>query len=147
MAICTKTELGDVKISDQVVAGIISDIMAQPEMSDRIWSATENGHRIGKKKGIAEIIDLGDSDLASNIDVDTDDTGDVSIEFSVIVRFGVSIKALTRSLSDQIAERMQYILGMKPSVIIINIAGVKSKQIARRNTRTIYKYTSDNNKN
>ena len=115
MAIIRKTDLGEVKVTDQVVAGIISDIMTDPDMSDRIWPATEHGHRIGKKKWIAEIIDLGDSDLASNIDVSSDDSGNVTIEFSVIVKFGLSI----------------------------NIAGVKSRQIAKRSTCTIYKYSSE----
>ncbi len=145
MAIIKETELGVVKVSNQVVAGIISDIMADPDMSYKIWPATEHGHRIGKKKGFAEIIDMGDSDLASNIEVSSDKSGNVTIEFSVIVKFGLSIKAITRSLADKIAESMHYVLGIKPSVIIINIAGVKSKQIARRNTRTIYKYESDDN--
>ena len=67
----------------------------------------------------------------------------MTIEFSVIVRFGVSIKTVTHEFSDRIADSMLYILGIKPTKIIINIAGVKSKQIARRNTRTIYRYDTD----
>lgn len=140
MAVIGKTELGEIKISDDIIANIISDVLNSPEICDKIWPATVHGHKIGRKSKIAEIVDLGDSDLVSNISVSTDDQGDVTIEFSVIVRFGISIKSSTKMLSDQIAENMQYILGVKPSIIIINIAGVKSRQIAKRNTRTIYRY-------
>ncbi|MBR2546895.1 MAG: Asp23/Gls24 family envelope stress response protein [Eubacterium sp.] len=140
MAISIETELGEVKITRQVIAGIISDIMSEPGMSDRIWPATEHGHAIGKRSMIAEIVDIRDTDFASNIEVTTADSGEVTIEFSVIVRFGVSIKTLNRTLSDRIVNDMHYLLGVSPSVIIINIAGVKSRQIARRNTRTIYRY-------
>ncbi len=140
MAVSVKTELGDIKISDQVIAGIISDVSSDPDIQDRLWPATEKGRRIGKRSMISEIIDPGDSDLASNIEARSDDSGRVTLELSVIVRFGISIKAATRMLSDRIADSMEYILGLRPSVIIINIAGVKSRQIARRNTRTIYRY-------
>ena len=140
MAITTRTDLGEVRISKKIIADMISSILSDPELSGRIWPATEHGHAIGKRTKIAEIVDLRDSDFASNIEADTDQAGDVTVEFSVIVRFGESIRALTRTIADRIAETMQYTLGIKPAVIIINIAGVKSKQIARRNTRTIYKY-------
>ena len=143
MAVTVRTDLGEVKISEQVIAGIISDVLAESEISDRIWPATAKGHRIGKRSMIGEIIDPGDSDLASNIETVTDKNGAVTVEFSVIVRFGISIKAATRLLSDKIVDAMEYILGIRPSVMIINIAGVKSKQIARRNTRTIYRYDSN----
>ncbi len=143
MTISRKTELGEVKISDQVAADIITAIFEAPDMSDKIWPATERGHAIGKRSMIAEIVDIGDTDFASNIETETDASGNVTIEFSVIVRFGVSIKTVTHEFSDRIADSMLYILGIKPSRIIINIAGVKSRQIARRNTRTIYRYDTN----
>ena len=140
MAISTRTDLGNVKISDQVAASIILYIFDSADMSEKIWPASERGREFGRTPRILD----SDSDFASTIQTNTDESGDLTIEFSVIVRFGVSIKALTRELSDRIAERLQYILGIKPSKIIINIAGVKSRHIAARNTRTIYRYDKEN---
>ena len=137
MAISVKTDLGTVKISDQVIGGIITDILDTPDMSKKIWPAEDRGRQFGRRPKIV------DSDIASYIETSADDNGDVTIEFSVIVRFGVSIKTVTHEFSDRIADSMLYILGIKPTKIIINIAGVKSKQIARRNTRTIYRYDTD----
>ena len=138
MAISVKTDLGTVKISDQVIGGIITDILDSPDLSKKIWPAEDRGRQFGRRPKIV------DSDIASYIETSADDNGDVTIEFSVIVRFGVSIKTLTRDIADRIVDRMQYILGIKPSVIIINIAGVKSRQIATRKTRTIYRYDKEN---
>ena len=138
MAISVKTDLGTVKISDQVIGGIITDILDSPDLSKKIWPAEDRGRQFGRRPKIV------DSDIASYIETSADDNGDVTIEFSVIVRFGVSIKTLTRDIADRIVDRMQYILGIKPSVIIINIAGVKSGQIATRKTRTIYRYDKEN---
>lgn len=140
MAISKRTDLGEVRISEQVAAGIILYIFDSPDMSDKIWPASERGREFGRMPRILD----SDSDFASTIHTVTDESGNLTIEFSVIVRFGVSIKTLTRELSDMIAERLHYILGIKPSKIIINIAGVKSRHIAKRNTRTIYRYGMEN---
>lgn len=136
MALSTRTDLGEIRISDHVVAGIITDIMEEPDFYGKVWPATERGREFGRGPRIA------DSDFEIDIQTSADDLKSITIEFSVIVKFGISIKTTTHSLADHITDNMLYILGTRPSVIIINIAGAKSKHIARRNTRTIYKYTN-----
>ena len=136
MALIKTTDLGDVRVSDQVIARIISDAMSEEDMTENIWPSTERGFQIGLLPKIV------DAELASNIEAKATDEG-VSLEFSVIVRFGASIKKLTKTLADRIHDNMEYILGVAPDVITINIAGVKSKQTARRNTKAVYRYEAD----
>ena len=140
MAISTRTDLGEVKITDKVIADTIIEIFYSPDIYDKIWPASERGREFGRAPRILD----SDSDFASTIQTTTDESGKMTLEFSVIVRFGVSIKTLTRDISDEIADRLQYVLGIRISTIIINIAGVKSKHIAKRNTRTIYRYDKEN---
>lgn len=136
MSIIRSTELGEVKISDQVIARIISDAMSSDDIADDIWPSTERGFQIGL------LPKLVDAEFASNIETQLTEEG-IELEFSVIVRFGASIKQTTRILADRVHDDMRYILGIAPSVITINIAGVKSKQTARRNTKAVYRYEAD----
>ena len=134
MSLEKKTELGDVKISDQVIANIITKTMSAADYNEKIWPATLKGRQIGVLPKIV------DAEFASNIIVELDDNDTVILEFSVITRFGVSIRRITRRLSDQIHDDIKYSLGLNASMITINIAGVKSRHIARRNTKAVYKY-------
>ncbi len=137
MALSSRTDLGEIKISDQIIEDMITDIFSAPDMRNKIWAPSKYSYKIGNLHGI--------TDPGSGLELESsrDEEGKVKIEFSVIVRFGISIRKTTREFSDKLYESMKYQLGIEPDVIIINIAGVKSKQIARRNTRVIYKYDNE----
>ena len=137
MALSRKTDLGEIKISDQIIEDMITDIFSGPDMRNKIWPPSKYAYKIGKLHGIA------DPGSGLELESTSDKEGRIKIEFSVIVRFGISIRKTTREFSDKLYESMKYQLGIEPDVIIINIAGVKSKQIARRNTRVIYKYDNE----
>ena len=134
MSIVKTTELGEVKISDEIVAQIISDSMTAEGIKDKIWPATVHGRQIGRLPKIV------DAEFASNVVIDRLDDGSIHLEFSVIVKFGISLKKITKELADLVSDNMKYTLGVTPSKITINIAGVKSKQVAKRNTKAVYKY-------
>lgn len=137
MSLSKKTDLGEIKISDEIIAEIISDAISHPDLASNIWPATERGRQIGLLPKIV------DAEFASNIETSYTEDEKVNLEFSVIVRFGVSISKVTKELSDRIVEKMDYILGITPDEITINIAGVRSKQIARRNIKAVYRYGTD----
>ena len=128
------TELGEVKISDQIIAQIILDAMESENIRDRIWPATVRGRQIGLLPKIV------DAEFASNMNIDSDENDRLTLEFNVIVKFGESIRSVTHILADNIEESLKYLLGINTSVITINIAGVRSRQIARRNTKAVYRY-------
>lgn len=134
MSFVKKTELGEVRISDQIIGKIVTDAMDTDEIYDKIWPATIHGRQIGLLPKIV------DAEFASNMDISFDEDEKLTLEFSVIVKFGESIKSVTHILSDIIYDNIKYLLGVTPSVITVNIAGVKSKHIARRNTKAVYRY-------
>ena len=134
MSFARTTELGEVKISDQVIASIITEVISDQSVSERIWPATVHGRQIGVLPKIV------DAEFASNIFSGSEEDGAIYLEFSVIVKFGISIKKATKELADNIEDSMNYQLGIAPDVITINIAGVKSRHTARRNTKVVYRY-------
>ena len=76
-----------------------------------------------------------------SIDAGYDKSDRMTIEFNVIVQFGISIKKTTKLLADYIADNIETLSGKKPMRITINIASVKTKNNrARRNTKVVYEY-------
>lgn len=134
MSLYKTTNLGKIKISDNVFASIMRDGMQSEGCRGRVWPATKRGKQIGND------VKINLNDFVSSIEVELDEFGRVSIDFSVIVRFGTSISKITDILSDYIAEKVKVITGEPPGQIKIRVSGVKSKQIARRNTEVIKTY-------
>lgn len=134
MSVARENGLGTISLSNAVFAQIIFDGMLQESCADRIWPSTPRGRQVG-------VIDrFTDSEFSMYINTDRDQDGRITLEFSVIVQFGLSIRKLTGMLSDYIADRICELDGDRPSVITINIAGVRSRHKVRRNTKVVYHY-------
>ena len=84
-----------------------------------------------------------DNELSMYIDCFFDDKNTIILEFNTIAKFGVSIKKVTKVLSDYIYESIKENFGNENMKITINIAGVKSKQKAKRNTKVVYRYEAE----
>ena len=67
----------------------------------------------------------------------------VDIEFNIIVKFGTSIANITNDISDYVADTIYKKQGKKPNQIKIRIAGVKSRQVARRNLEVVKRYGTE----
>lgn len=135
MSIYRKTDLGTVKISNVLFAQIIVNSLRQKECLGKAWPATSKGKQIGNDQK------FNVSDVASHIIVKHSSDGiDIELEFNILIQFGNSISAITTAISDYIAENIQKILGKKPNRIKINITGIRSKQIARRNLEVVKQY-------
>lgn len=135
MTVSRETQLGTISISNLLYAQIIARGFEQEACRERIWPATRKGRLIsgGQKLNLSE--------FASHIDVDNDFVeNSVDLEFSVIVKFGASIRSLTDQLANYVAAAVEEKTGKKPSQIKIKIAGVKSRQVARRNLEVIKRY-------
>ena len=103
-----------------------------------MWPSTKKGRQIGSDAKFSI------SDFAGNIEVEPSFDGDsVDIEFSVIVKFGTSIRKLTDAVADYIADTIYQKQKKKPNQIKIRIAGVKSRQVARRNLEVIKRYGTE----
>ena len=121
MTLTKKTDLGTVTLSDNIIAEILSDVFQEASYSNRIWLSTRRGRMITK------MLYLSDSELKRSIDCTFDEQGRVRLRFSVVVQFGISIRRVTRIIADRVAERIEEALGFPPSVITIEIAGVRSR--------------------
>ena len=135
MTLSKETELGTISVSNVLFAQIIADSFQRADCRDRVWPATKRGRQIGSDAKFSV------SDFAGAIEVEPSfDGGSVDIEFSVIVKFGTSIRKLTDVISDYIADTIYEKQGKKPNQIKIRIVGVKSRQMARRNLEVIKRY-------
>lgn len=137
MTYTRSTNLGEIKISDLVIARIILDAMSAPDMKGIIWPATVHGRQLGRRTRSL------DSEFASNIECSYSEEEGSVLEFSVIVKFGISIRKTTRELSDRIHDDIEYVSGISTDLITINIAGVKSRNTAKRNIKAVYRYGTD----
>lgn len=135
MTLSRETELGTISVSDVLFAQIIAESFELEPCRDRVWPATRKGRQIGNDQKFS----IGE--FASHIEVESSFDGEsVDLEFSVIVKFGTSIRALTDAMADYIAEEIERKSGKKPCQITVRISGVKSRQTARRSLEVIKRY-------
>ena len=107
------------------------------KLEEKLWLATPRGRQIGM------VSRFTDNELSMYIDCFFDDKNTIILEFNTIAKFGVSIKKVTKVLSDYIYESIKENFGNENMKITINIAGVKSKQKAKRNTKVVYRYEAE----
>ena len=137
MGIRKENELGTLILSDELIAGIVSSAFTIDKINGFVWASTRHGRLIDRR-------DVPDAqELAPSIDVKEREDGRLELEFSVIVNFGTSIKRVTKILADAVRERIRDRLGLDAGAVIIDIAGVRSKQIAKRTTRIVYEYGNE----
>ena len=110
MALEKQTDYGKITISDKVFEELISNFCQLPELYDRIWLASK-----------------------PNIKSRYNDSGRIEINLSVYVKFGQSIKGVSKELADKIDDSICRKTGTNPSLINVNVSGVKSGTLVRRN--------------
>lgn len=137
MSLHRENRLGIISISNNIFAAVIRDGMLIPDCRGRVWPATKKGKQIGNDAKVNL------NDFGSSIEVEDDEDGPMKIKFSIIIKFGSSISGITSSLSDYIAEAVGVITDKKTLQITIHVSGVKSRQIAKRNTEVIKTYEVD----
>ena len=137
MIITKETDYGTISVSNVVFASLITDCIRDGELTNSLWPSTDKGKQVDKNSWNAV------SDTAKLIDVDYIDGMRISLEFSVIIRFGLSIRRVTKRLADDIRSAAEESLGLDVAWITIEIAGVRSRKDARRNTKVVFDYVSD----
>lgn len=135
MTVSKETNLGTITVSNLLFAQIIAESFRLEPCEGRVWPATKRGKQIGSDQKFSL------SEFAGCIEAVASFNGEsADLSFSIIVKFGVSIRRITDVIGDYVAERVCEKLGKKPSQITIRIAGVKSRQVARRNLEVIKRY-------
>ena len=118
MALFRENDLGKITISQNAIETIIAKQCQSPKLYDRIWLAQKPYIR-------TEMIDGGGWKLY----------------FSVYVKFGVSITEVCTDLADMVATYFKSGTGDYPETIIINVSGVKSDNLIKRNMDIIIDYS------
>ncbi|MDD6153975.1 MAG: hypothetical protein PUB39_00155 [Eubacteriales bacterium] len=136
MSIEKKGPLGSIIVSDRVLQELVLEEIDAPRFDDMIWGSTPQGVILDKRARDEE----GDEHFLQS---ELLEDGTCSLEFNVVTKFGVSIRNVTKDLAESVRELISDKLNLKASVIIIDIAGVRSKHVARRNTRVVYRYGAE----
>lgn len=135
MTLARETELGTITVSNLLFAQIIADSFKLDSCRGKVWPATKKGRQIGSD------MKFNLSDFAGAIEVEESNEGEsFDLEFSVIVKFGTSISSVCEAVADEVATSIEQKHGKKPNQIKIRVAGVKSKQIAKRNLEVVKRY-------
>ncbi len=135
MALTRETDLGAVSVSNLFFAQIIAASFKLDVCKGKVWPATKKGRQIGTPAK------FNLSEFANAIEVEESEIqGRMNIECSVIVKFGTSISAICEAIADYTAETIEKKRVGNVHKITIHVAGVKSKQIAKRNLEVVKTY-------
>lgn len=135
MALTRETDLGTISIANLFFAQVIAASFKLDACKGRVWPATKKGRQIGSPAK------LNLSEFANAIEVEeSEQQGRMNIYCSIIVKFGTSISTVCEEIADYTAEMIEKKHGGRPYKITIHVAGVKSKQIARRNLEVVKTY-------
>ena len=118
MALYKENELGKITISQNAIETIIAKQCQSPKLYDQIWLAQKSYIRTEMKDG-----------------------DDWTLYFGVYVKFGISISEICTELADRVALFFKESTGSYPNTIVINVSGVKSNNLVKRNMDVIIDYT------
>lgn len=118
-----ETHCGIVRISKAVIGDVIKDALADFHKS--VYLVNRKGAGMGSfgwpyRPGAGNLIEVSAKER-------------IHITVYVIIRFGVSIEAMTEKMSAAMRGALADKLELEPDSLIIHILGVKSKDIAKRN--------------
>ena len=117
-------ELGTIRIHNNIFGGLVYDALRETE--GRALAASDKGKLLGSMGGWPS-----DGEIADNILLRQEDKK-IYLECYIIMRFGSSIKLVTKRVMDSLEVRLRQMFPDYAGQIKIKVVGVKSKQIAER---------------
>ncbi len=120
-----KNSYGKIAVSESVIANIIVEEIEK--YSGRVLITNSKG------KSVSRLYKTMGGSPATNIEIEKDDNGLLSVKFHIVLKFGMSIKHSTELIIDDIAKEIEIATGSLPKKIIVIVSGVLSKRLARRN--------------
>ena len=117
MGISTETKYGKITVSDKIIEDYIAECCQRPQLYDKLWLAPK-----------------------SNISAGYNEEGLIDLKFSVYAKFGQSIKGCCQILADMLADIIKKRSGNPPGKITVNVAGVRSNNLAKRNMDLEFEY-------
>ena len=132
MALFKENDLGKITVSKNAIETIISKQCQSPKLYDRIWLAQKPYIRTERIESGNE---LAGTELAGT------ELDRWNLYFSVYVKFGISITEVCTDLADAVAIYFKEHGGRYPEEIIVNVSGVKSAALVKRNMDVVIDYS------
>ena len=123
-----KTQLGNINFSQNIINKIVTECVKN--VGDRVILLNYKGKYMNVVPGLASKMNLYDEE-AGCIHADETDQG-IRINVYIAVRFGVSIKKVTREIINSIYENFEKFMGEKPARVTVTVTGTFSKNSAKR---------------
>ena len=121
-----ETSVGGISINKNVIGRIVIQAVNNLKGSAKI-----SNHR-GRVAGLVKTMGGGDGVL-NDIDISMSENG-LDIRLYIVINFGTSIGNITNSLIDEIYEKTEEAVSIKPNSIAVIVTGIITKnQIMRRN--------------
>ena len=131
MTLNERTSLGLITVNDNVIAKII--LRAAEKAEGRLLLSSEKGRVLG----VASRVGVGD--VLGNFSIRAEDDRYV-LRFSGVILFGSSIRWVSETVLDAVAEELRSFFPHHGGRIILHIVGIKSKQIAMRDIEVMREY-------
>ena len=131
MTLNERTSLGLITVNDNVIAKII--LRAAEKAEGRLLLSSEKGRVLG----VASRVGVGD--VLGNFSIRAEDDRYV-LRFSGVILFGSSIRWVSETVLDAVAEELRSFFFFFFGRIILHIVGIKSKQIAVRDIEVMREY-------
>ena len=117
MSLTRETDYGKITISNEIFKDSIIRACNEPECESGIWLAAKPA-----------------------IEAEYGEGGRISLEFAVVVKFGVHIREICKTVADKVAEQIKAKSGNMPSTITVKVVGVKSRNVVKRSMEVIFEY-------
>ena len=124
-----ETKFGDIRFSANIINRIVEK--AVEGCDNKVMLHNYKGALKDVMPGWASKMNLYD-ESAGSVEVINSEDGFI-LKIYVVIKFGTSIKAVTSQILDSIYEDCERILGQQPKHVTVNVTGVMSKNIAKRN--------------
>ena len=116
---------GTISIHTSVICQLIEE-MVETEFSGRVWISDKQG------QDSSFIMKIGAQDVTDDIEMYLEN-GQLFVKLYVVLRFGLSIKQVTNALIGRLKETIAENTAIPVREITVVVAGVMSRQLARRN--------------
>ncbi len=118
-----ENEFGKIKITKKAITRCISEAIAAFEYE--IFPTTAKGKVVPlKSRGLF-------NDLSREVEINYTTEKGLEIKFYLLLRFGMSINAVTNRIFDTLISEMQACFGFAPTKITIGITGMYSKDLKK----------------
>ena len=131
MTLNERTSLGLITVNDNVIAKII--LRAAEKAEGRLLLSSEKGRVLG----VASRVGVGD--VLGNFSIRAEE-GRYILRFSGVILFGSSIRWVSETVLDAVAEEMKSFFPQYGGEVILHIVGIKSRQIAMRDIEVKREY-------